>query len=525
MIKEIKKEYLKGKSKRYSQTKNLKLYNYVEEKITLDVPHKEKVYCLINNIIPKCKLCDNIPSFENFNVGFKTYCSISCQAKGEKSIQEKTNIVNIQKNVANLSIEEIIDGLYNKTLKIQKWRYIDKLSNFKNFKTLEQVYKHVILKDNQICKYCNNILDYDKKTREKRSCICLNKYEKAVIDYKNLSNKEFLEKVIENNIYLYTNGVNNKFKNEYYKRFDKISDDFMLQLDTNCKELDIHFSGYHSSISNGEKELLDFIKSFYTGNIIENDRHLGKELDIYLPDLKIAIEYDGVYWHSSKFKDKNYHLNKTKICEENDIQLIHIFETEWLNKKDIVKSILKAKLGYSNKKIYARKCIIKEISSKKSNRFLEMNHIQGKDNAPIRYGLFYKDELVQVVTFKRSHRSKDKYIELKRSATILNTTVVGGFSKLLKYSKSIIKEDIITFADRRYSKLDNIYLKTGMYLDTIKPNHFYINGDKLESREKYQKHKLEDILEVYDDNKTAMENCHNNGIFEIYDSGNYKYVL
>jgi len=248
-------------------------------------------------------------------------------------------------------------------------------------------------------------------------------------------------------------------------------------------------------------------------------------LDIYIPDLGIAIEYNGLYGHSSLFKDKKYHFNKTEICENNNIQLIHIFENEWILKKEIVKSILKSKLGLNTNRFFARKCTIKEVSSKESNKFLEDNHIQGKDNAPHRYGLYFNNNLIQLITFKRSHRSKAKYLELKRSCSILNTTVVGGFNKLLKYAKNIFKEDIITFADRRFSSKNNVYSKIGNLIDIIKPNHFYIENLNLASREKYQKHKLPNILEKFDISLTAIENCHNNNIYEIYDSGNLKYIL
>ena len=288
-----------------------------------------------------------------------------------------------------------------------------------------------------------------------------------------------------------------------------------------CRECTPKIAGY----SLQEKEVLNYIKSIYDGKILENDRSLDIELDIYVPELNIAIEYNGLYWHSSKFKEKKYHLNKTEICENNNIQLIHIFENEWLNKKEIVKSILKAKLGKTTNRIYARKCKIKEVPSKIANDFLDKNHIQGKDNAPIRYGLYYNGDLVQLMTLKRSHRSKEKYMELKRSCSILNTNVIGGFSKLLKYVKSKINEDIITFGDRRYSYKENVYSKIGKFIAITPPNHFYINGNILEGREKYQKHKLKDIFENFDSSKTAIQNCHDNDLYEIYDCGNWKYIL
>jgi len=314
------------------------------------------------------------------------------------------------------------------------------------------------------------------------------------------------------------------FREPHRCRCLKCGNEFTMNVLTNgiiCRECTPKIAGF----SKEEKEVLDYIKEIYKGKILENDRSLGVEIDIYLPEIKLGIEYNGLYWHSSVHKDKNFHLNKTETCEKNNVQLIHIFANEWLEKKEIVKSILRSKMGLNKDKIFARKCEIREVPSKESNNFLEENHIQGKDNSPHRFGLYYKNKLVQLLTLKRTHRSKTKYLELKRSCTILNTSVVGGFSKLLKHTKNIFNEDIITFADRRYSSKDNAYNKIGELIDTIKPNHFYIEGLTLVSREKYQKHKLKDIFENYDPELTAIENCHINGIFQIYDCGNYKYLL
>ena len=340
-------------------------------------------------------------------------------------------------------------------------------------------------------------------------------------------NENFINKKLKNTLAALKIELTTEFngiKNENSFRCLKCNNEWSQATIVNgiiCRECIPKISGF----SIQEKEVLEYIRSIYKGEILENDRSSGVEFNIFIPELSIAIEYNGLYWHSAKFKDKKYHLNKTEMAEKNNIQLIHIFENEWINKQSIVKSIIKAKLGFSNKKIYARKCIIREVPSKESNKFLEDNHIQGKDNAPFRYGLYHNDELVQIFTLKRSHRSKDKYLELKRSASKLEYTVIGGFSKLLKYAKKIHNEVIITFADRRFSSKDNIYEKFGKYIGVTDVNHFWINGMTLKSREAYQKHKLKDSLPIFDENKTAIENCHDNNIWEIYDCGNFKYAL
>ncbi|MHB8097994.1 MAG: hypothetical protein ACYDD5_00180 [Sulfuricurvum sp.] len=641
--KEIEEAFLKGSSKRYSP-KNESLYkDFIDSQISLNIPFKEKVYCFINNFTPICKLegCTNIPSFANFVYGYKECCSAKCSTKLSSSLVRESSAKNIVKKAEGLVDVDIADKIFNGELKIVNWRSIPQLDKYKNFNSFNQLYKHLVLKENQICEHCNEIFDIDHKTKEPRRCTCKLEQFKVLASISKLSDDLFLEKLVENklymsykqypglneavleeyksrfewkywsksiseNIYCLKESITNKpstefinlklgYKNksisvDYSKSKEDIEKQFYIKYNEPSRVLEYQYWKYHgkpkssrvsfkddilpiklerlnvlllepykkvsSSIykfkclgcnsifrddffnnvicrkcnprpksSKQEKEICDFIKSIYNGEVLENDRTFAIELDIFLPDLNIAIEYNGLYWHSVEYKHKNYHLNKTNICEDNGIHLIHIFENEWIEKEEIVKSILRSKLGVIQNKIYARKCEIREVPSKESNKFLDCNHIQGRDNASIRFGLYYNDNLVQLMTFKRSHRSREKYLELKRSCSVLNTSVIGGFSKLLKYSKEVLKEDIVTFADRRYSYKENVYSKIGKYISTIQPNHFYhINGE-LKSREGFQKHLLEDILDKYDDNLSAIENCHRNNIFEVYDSGNHKYIL
>ena len=126
----------------------------------------------------------------------------------------------------------------------------------------------------------------------------------------------------------------------------------------------------------------------------------GKELDIYIPEKKISIEFDGIYWHSElNGKKRNYHLNKTVECEKQGIRLIHIFENEWNSSREIVESKLVNILGNRKERIHARKCLIKTPTYIEKCDFLEKNHIQGKDISKIYYGLYHNDKLISIITF------------------------------------------------------------------------------------------------------------------------------
>jgi len=244
------------------------------------------------------------------------------------------------------------------------------------------------------------------------------------------------------------------------------------------------------------------------------------ELDIVLPDHKLAIEFDGLYWHNENVVENDYHLKKTEACESLGYQLIHIFEDEWRYKKEIVQSRLKGILG-KNDKIFARKTVCKEISYKESKEFLEKSHIQGNCMSKWQYGLFAGDKLVSVMTFGKS-RFADGF-ELLRFANALDTNVVGGASKLLKHFVKDHPEisKIVSYADRRWSR-GNLYEKIGFkFLHKTDPSYFYRVGRVRKSRFEFQKHKL--VEQGFDPSKTEHEIMKERKCPRIYDCGTLKY--
>lgn len=250
------------------------------------------------------------------------------------------------------------------------------------------------------------------------------------------------------------------------------------------------------------------------------------EIDIFIPKLNIGLEIDGNYWHSSAHKDKNYHLFKTELAHKlNNTRIVHIFEDEWLNKPQIVKSRLKSILNKTPYKIYARKCEVREISTQVKTKFLDKYHIQGQCPSTINLGLFYKDRLVALMTFgKRRFDKKDGY-ELIRYCTVSNFSIVGGAGKLLKYfEREYTPSAVISYADRRWST-GNLYRQLGFTeIRRTTPNYYYVHpntGFVRESRIKYQKHKLNKLLAIFDENKSEFENMRDNGYYKIWDCGNY----
>lgn len=280
---------------------------------------------------------------------------------------------------------------------------------------------------------------------------------------------------------------------------------------------------YQNSIgrSHIEQEIYEFVKSL-DSSTVQNCRKIitPQELDIYVPTKKVAIEVNGLYWHSvNNGMPKNYHLDKTEKCISLGIKLIHIFEDEWQNKQEICKSIISSSLGIFVNRIYARKCIMKEVPELESKKFLDENHIQGRVNSSYRLGLYYDNELVQLITLGKSRYTKDEY-ELYRMCTKLNTQVIGGFSKLLAhqpYNHIISYVDISKFTGKSY--VDNAF----SLLHLTKPSYFYwSNSTGRVSRISAQKHKLSKLVNNYDESKTEIQNMHDNGFLQIYDCGNLK---
>lgn len=274
------------------------------------------------------------------------------------------------------------------------------------------------------------------------------------------------------------------------------------------------------------------------GDIQKNNRKLlsGHEVDIYIPDKKIAIEFDGIVWHSECFgnKHKNYHLKKTQSCEINGIQLIHIFENEWRFKKDIVKRKLLNLLGASGAPIYAKKCNIKIISPFIKNTFLKKYHIQGKDKSSISLGAYFMGDLVAVMTFGKlrvslgNKTSKENEYEMYRFC-IGEKRVVGIAGKLFSYFiKNFNPNKVITFADRRYSIISKaFYEKIGFeFIKYSTPNYWYFYFEtpmEMYHRFSFRKDQLSKKLNDFDSNLTEWQNMQLNGYDRIWDCGNLKY--
>jgi hypothetical protein len=331
----------------------------------------------------------------------------------------------------------------------------------------------------------------------------------------------------------------NSFDNKKCRDFFNCSKD---TINIKILELDI-FRKKNKSVSETELQIRTLLSSY---SLQLNTQTVIKplELDIYIPDKKVAIEYNGIYWHSYMKDDysktlkqtdhlfcKNRHKQKTDACLLQDIQLFHIFENEWIDpiKQNIWKSVIENALGKS-KRLGARKCQIKQVPKKDIKPFLEHNHLQGYGVSPIAYGLYYMNELVSIMTFASSKGRMDINTdwELIRFCNKLGYNVQGAASRLLKAFRTKHSGSIKSYANRRWSN-GNLYRQLGFKeIGISKPNFFYwhLNNHKLlYSRQHFQKHKLLNILNNFNNKLSSTQNLLNNKYAIIYDSGNYTFLL
>ena len=283
--------------------------------------------------------------------------------------------------------------------------------------------------------------------------------------------------------------------------------------------------------SYSEKELVDFVKSIYSDEIMENTKRIipPKELDIYIPKMKLAIEYNGLYWHDENHVDRNYHLTKTNMCNKKGMDLIHVFEDDWLYKKEIVKSMIASRLGIYKEKIFARKCQIKEIEKDQAKIFFDENHLQGFAYGDLYLGLMFNNELIQCICINKKGWH-DGNVELTRMVTKLNTQVVGGFSKLMKHISDYIEYKSITSYVYKAWFNGKGYIESGFKIvKENNPSYSYVVNGRRVHKSHFRKNKIKKMFErgelkFYDSNKTEHEIMKENKIYRIYDCGTTKVI-
>lgn len=285
----------------------------------------------------------------------------------------------------------------------------------------------------------------------------------------------------------------------------------------------------NNGISGQENELKDWVSSH--GLITEKFKFKErvtrpKEIDIYIPELSLGIEYCGLYYHGERAgKNRKYHQEKMVESNKLGISLITIFEHEWTKRNDQVKNFLLSRLNKNKHNIFARKTEIKEINKTIANNFLDDNHIQGSVKITVAFGLFYQEDLVGVVTGNEHHRIKGIFT-LNRLCFKSNTNVVGGSSKLnsrlVNWAKEHGYNRIVTWSDNRWSE-GKVYSAMGYELEeTLAPDYFYSHNGDVYSKQSCQK---KNLLKKGATGNTESEMAKSLGYDRIWDCGKKRWVL
>lgn len=513
--------------------KHKDIYQWIDNKTNYldNSTISEKIYHITNNLTksPVCKTCDKKVRFISYQKGYSTYCSSKC-AKNDNDNKEKYKQTCLEK----YGVENPFQALEvkNKIKNVVKEKYgVDNISQSDSNKI--KVRNTMIEK---FGKWFTKTEEYRNKTKQ----TCLEKYgvENHIQTdfYKNLRSSDIIENyqslLSDNLIFI---GERNT-PNQCEIKCSKCNKSQLLYWETFYKYLDTDgclLCNYNDIGSKAEIEINQFLESLGISNIIRHDRKVldsKKELDFYLPDYNLAIEFNGLYWHSYQINnDKNYHSNKTDECLSKGIQLIQIFEDEWENKRDIVKSKITYLLNKCNNRLHARKCQIKEIPSSLKNQFLIENHLQGKDICKYSYGAFYNDELIAVMTFSNFSKAKGRTVtvnqyELSRFCIRKYISCSGLFSKMFKFFINQIKpEKLVTYADRRWS-VGDVYEKLFEKILVTKPNYWYIKPNELKRyhRYTYRKSELKNMTN-YNEELTEQQIMTKEGFGIIYDCGNIRY--
>lgn len=302
--------------------------------------------------------------------------------------------------------------------------------------------------------------------------------------------------------------LENYIKNNFSEKvtLTKLADNFGIALSTIGQKInEFGLEKYISySYDNQEIILKKYLKQF---NIKAVSKHFSKEfdfkeLDIYIYEKNLGIEYNGNYWHSELYKKQNYHQDKSLLFLNKGIKIFHIFEYEWFINQKILKDLIKSKLGIFDQKIFARKCIIKEINNKEYQNFCNQNHLQGEAGAKIKLGLFYKNELVQIMSFG-APRFTDKFDwEIIRECSKLGYCIIGGKERLWKYFINRCNpSNCISYCD--FSKFTGeSYLKLGFKKERLnKPGFVWWNknNNKVFWRNPYKHQEMkEKYLKIWD---------------------------
>jgi len=538
--------------------------------------YSELLYNYVNNLggYCKCKQCDNNTKFISYTKGYRVYCSSKCSNNDieiiklnrekyvntclkkygventmlVKEVREKSKKTNLEKYGVENYVQSIEFKEKLKSSNLEKYgvEHYQQSDDFKEKSKQTNLEKYGVEHHTKTDEYKEKMrilnlekygVDHHTKTDEYKE-----KYKEYLKSDDFLNTREKIKQSKRNSIIEMYKNYNDDYEfisingQELCLKCLKCNREFIISkqlyyLRTKANSVCCTFCSPKngSNISKGEKEVLEYIKSIYDGDIYENFVIDNYEIDIYLPSLGFGIEYNGLYWHSEFNKPKNYHLDKKNFFKSKSISIFNIWEDDWMYKTDILKSMISNKIGKTEYKIYARKCKISPVSNSEYKKFLEDNHLQGYVPSKVKIGLFYNNELVSLITFgglrkSLGQNSIEGYWELLRFCNKIGYSVIGGTSKLMKhFINEYSPKQIISYCDNSRSD-GNLYRKIGFeYAGETPINYYWCKKYIKHSRFSFRKDVL--VKNGSDPNKTEVEIMHDMKYYRVYDCGSIKFIM
>ena len=526
--------------------------------------------------IISCK-CGKI---HNKEVGYRSDIA-PCECNSDVLDNRLSKLKKLGYTPLNNNLQTYFEVVCNKcsTIKTIKWSYIDNgnipciVCYNKDVQKYLEPFNYIYIDSKIICNSCNTeylgTISYFKRNKDKTCSSCtlaqrkkhLNSFGFSVIPTSSISKFTLVCNTCGKHS-LFTWSTNNTTPDrcstcliqdrvEYIKSLNYFDD--IVNVDTTysfkmtCKTCKHEFSRLWDDIknkqitscprccvSNEERSMREFIEDELGVRTTKFTSSAISEIDIYCEELKLGIEYNGVYYHTENTfipnntykykKGQKYHYNKFIKAKDEGITLLQFDSAEWLTKQEIVKSMLRNKFNKITNVKYARKLTIKSVDGYTAEAFLNNNHIQGNVSSSIRYGLYEGTELVSLMCFT----NKSNEYELVRFVSVLNNTIVGAASRLFKhFLKEYSDKSIISFSDNRWFSGD-VYPKLGFKKEyDVVPSYEYIHKSNMKikyHKSNFMKSRIEKKYpEQYDNSLTEYENMLLLGYDRIWDCGKVKW--
>jgi predicted Zn-ribbon and HTH transcriptional regulator len=502
---------------------------WIHTMITIKAKTSEKIYLYLHGLdkLPLCDRCGGPVKFTNYTRGFQTFCSNRCKGQHNQAVNG----------------EEI----HKKSKKTLQARYgvsspLQLPAALAHHKAASLKRRGVPLSE-----------DHKKKTRETlierygapstfRSPVIRKKIDKTMTDryggyyvaseeMRDLHQARRAERVISKLREVYETELLEDFthtKNPHSARCTVCSTEFKIRLAnggvSRCPRC--YFIPANRSLK--EAELSEWIQAL--GFTVESNAKRGEliypmEIDIWIPEIKTAVEFHGNYWHRESLRGQDSHLKRLNACLEKGFSMIQIFEYEYDNKREQTLSRLRSLLGKNELRVNARECTVQGVAASEEREFLERFHLQGYVASALCVGSYHRGELISLMSFGRPRFSRKHDHELLRFASRSNTTVRGGAQKLFSACLKQIKGSIISYRDKRWGS-SNFYQKLGfVHSHDSKPGYVYSKHDQVISRHAAQKSRLPALLgDKFDETLTETENMVKSRYCKLWDCGQEVYV-